>query len=152
MENENIAYSFDVYNDHTVAAGLKIYSQFYDNYLVFCATPNATGASWSLTFTKSGKGYNWDTRVLSQYKKGFFDMVISIIKARRSWDGCILIMGIPILARQHIHIETAPALICAERFPDNEVYGANMGPTWALSAPDGPHDGPINLAIWVVPL
>ena len=24
-----------------------------------------------------------------------------------------------------------------------------MGPTWALSAPDGPHDGPMNLAIRV---
>ena len=25
-------------------------------------------------------------------------------------------------------------------FPDSKVYGANMGPTWALSAPDGPHE------------
>ena len=24
-----------------------------------------------------------------------------------------------------------------------------MGPTWVLSAPDGPHDGPMNLAIRV---
>ena len=24
-----------------------------------------------------------------------------------------------------------------------------MGPTWALSTPDGPHVGPMNLAIWV---
>ena len=24
-----------------------------------------------------------------------------------------------------------------------------MGPTWVLSAPDGPHDGPMNLAIGV---
>ena len=23
-----------------------------------------------------------------------------------------------------------------------------MGPTWVLSAPDGPHVGPMNLAIW----
>ena len=34
-------------------------------------------------------------------------------------------------------------------FPDNKVHGANMGPTWVLSAPDGPHVGPINLAIRV---
>ena len=27
--------------------------------------------------------------------------------------------------------------------------GANMGPTWVLSAPDGPHVGPMNLAIRV---
>ena len=28
--------------------------------------------------------------------------------------------------------------------------GANMGPTCVLSAPDGPHVGPMNHAIWVV--
>ena len=31
--------------------------------------------------------------------------------------------------------------------PDNKVHGANMGPTWVLSAPDGPLVGPMNLAI-----
>ena len=36
------------------------------------------------------------------------------------------------------------------KYPDNKVHGANMGPTWVLSAPDGPHVGPMNLAIWVV--
>ena len=30
---------------------------------------------------------------------------------------------------------------------DSKVHGANMGPTWALSAPDGPHVGPMNIAI-----
>ena len=31
--------------------------------------------------------------------------------------------------------------------PGSKVHGANMGPTWVLSAPDGPHVGPMNLAI-----
>ena len=31
--------------------------------------------------------------------------------------------------------------------PDSKVRGANMGPTWILSAPDGPHVGPMNLNI-----
>ena len=31
--------------------------------------------------------------------------------------------------------------------PDSTVHGANMGPTWVLSAPDGPRVGPMNLAI-----
>ena len=31
--------------------------------------------------------------------------------------------------------------------PDSKVRGANMGPTWVLSAPDGPHVGPMNIAI-----
>ena len=32
-------------------------------------------------------------------------------------------------------------------YPDSKVHGANMGPTWVLSAPDGPHVGPMNIAI-----
>ena len=31
---------------------------------------------------------------------------------------------------------------------DSKVHGANMGPNWVLSAPDGPHVGPMNFAIW----
>ena len=31
--------------------------------------------------------------------------------------------------------------------PDSKDLGANMGPIWVLSAPDGPHVGPMNLAI-----
>ena len=31
--------------------------------------------------------------------------------------------------------------------PDSKVHGANMGPTWVLSAPEGPHVGPMNLSI-----
>ena len=39
---------------------------------------------------------------------------------------------------------------CMDIYPDSKVHGANMGPTWVLSAPDGPHVGPMNLAIGVV--
>ena len=31
--------------------------------------------------------------------------------------------------------------------PDSKVHGANIGPTWVLSAPDEPHVVPMNLAI-----
>ena len=34
--------------------------------------------------------------------------------------------------------------------PDSKVQGATMGPTWVLSAPDGPHGGPINLAVYTI--
>ena len=34
--------------------------------------------------------------------------------------------------------------------PDSKVHGANVGPTWVLSAPDGPHVGPMDFAIRVV--
>ena len=33
--------------------------------------------------------------------------------------------------------------------PDSKIHGANMGPTWVLSAPGGPHVGLMNLAIRV---
>ena len=36
---------------------------------------------------------------------------------------------------------------CEQGNPDSKVHGANMGPIWALSAPGGPHVGPMNLAI-----
>ena len=32
---------------------------------------------------------------------------------------------------------------------DSNVHGANMGPNWVLSAPEGPHVGPMKLAIRV---
>ena len=32
-------------------------------------------------------------------------------------------------------------------FLDSKVHGTNMGPTWVLSVPSGPHIGPMNLAI-----
>ena len=34
-------------------------------------------------------------------------------------------------------------------YPNSKVHGTNMGPTWVLSASDGPHVGPMNLAIRV---
>ena len=41
-------------------------------------------------------------------------------------------------------------LLYSETFPDSKFHGANMGPTWVLSAPDGPHVGLTNLAIRVI--
>ena len=35
----------------------------------------------------------------------------------------------------------------SQNTPDSKVQGTNMGPTRGLSAPDGPHVGPMNLAI-----
>ena len=34
--------------------------------------------------------------------------------------------------------------------PDNKVHGANMGPTWVLSAPGESHVGHMKIAIWDV--
>ena len=47
-----------------------------------------------------------------------------------------------------------PCVYDLQNIPDSKVHGANMGPNWVLSAPDGPHVGPMNLAIgdanWMV--
>ena len=47
------------------------------------------------------------------------------------------------------HFSPKPTVQLLLNFPDNKVHRANMGPTWVLSAPDGPHVGPMNLAIRV---
>ena len=36
------------------------------------------------------------------------------------------------------------------KYLHSKVHGANMGPTWVLSTPDGPHVGPMNFAIRIV--
>ena len=47
---------------------------------------------------------------------------------------------------------TATTKLCTNflyiTIPDSKVHGANMGPTWVLSAPGEPHVGPMNLTIW----
>ena len=57
--------------------------------------------------------------------------------------------NVPLL---HTHVSHfisghVPSLFLMDDIPDSKVHGANMGPTWVLLAPDGPHDGPMNLAI-----
>ena len=45
-------------------------------------------------------------------------------------------------------LDNAVTILCLKYdSPDSKVHGANMGPTWVLSVPDGPHVGPMNLAI-----
>ena len=53
-----------------------------------------------------------------------------------------------------MHIDTRQHLLWSiswlyQIYPDSKVHGANMGPTWVLSAPDGHHVGPMNLTIRV---
>ena len=35
--------------------------------------------------------------------------------------------------------------------PDSKVHGANTGPIWGRQDPGGPHVGPMNFVIWVIP-
>ena len=43
-------------------------------------------------------------------------------------------------------LETNVTPSTADTILDNKDHGANMEPTWVLSAPGGPHAGPMNLA------
>ena len=47
------------------------------------------------------------------------------------------------------NIIVIPAVLYQSRYPDSKIHVAAMGPTWDLTAPDGPHIGPVTLAIRV---
>ena len=54
---------------------------------------------------------------------------------------------------QHVDVEYEfHLMLLTGKFPDSKIHGANMGPTWVLSAPGGPHVRPINLVIKVLSL
>ena len=48
-----------------------------------------------------------NTWVQSQYKDGLYGYGIPMLKIRRSWERLMFNMGIPILVRRHLYIETA---------------------------------------------
>ena len=53
-------------------------------------------------------------------------------------------------SKRHLKIPSdklRPFYAGSKVIPDSKVPGANMGPTWVLSASDGSHAGPMNLAI-----
>ena len=47
------------------------------------------------------------------------------------------------------HLLSLAETLLNRAYPDSKVHGANMGPIWVLSAPNGPHVGAMNFAIWV---
>ena len=49
----------------------------------------------------------------------------------------------------YIFLATVIKLIFLAAIPDSKVHGANMGPIWVLSAPDGPHVGPWTLLLGI---
>ena len=48
-----------------------------------------------------------------------------------------------------IYIQDARTFDATWDYPDSNVHGANIAPTWVLSAPDGPHVVLMNRAIMV---
>ena len=54
---------------------------------------------------------------------------------------CVFVVWWPCIVNKLAHSEIC--LCC--NYPDSKVHGANTGPNWVLSAPDGPHVGPMKL-------
>ena len=65
---------------------------------------------------------------------------VSITTVRSMVCACLQVHGYTIAWRPYSF---------SHYYPDSKVHGANMGPTWVLSAPDGPHVGPMDLTIRV---
>ena len=85
-----------------------------------------------------GRGVMTGDRVVMSYHYG----VCRISVLLSSWYGCMY----------HISLVLSSGASCqpcwlAGDYPDSKVHGVNIGPTWVLSAPDGSHVGPMNLAI-----
>ena len=59
-------------------------------------------------------------------------------------EGILIMISMIIVIEQRTHCYTYPA------YRDSKVHEANMGPTWVLSSPGGPHVGPISFVIRVM--
>ena len=60
------------------------------------------------------------------------------------WPACMHVHPFHILV---LYVYMVSYFFAYSATSDSKVHGANMGPTWVLSVPDGPHVGPRNLAI-----
>ena len=49
------------------------------------------------------------------------------------------------LSWTHTKLPQKAGVVQGSNYPDSKVHGPIMGPTWILSAPDGPHVGPMDL-------
>ena len=94
----------------------------------------------SLTLSQKGTFILYNENQISFCLKGgvLLDLKINYF----SWKGGGFFR--PISAKRFF-----PTCIRAWMYPESKVHGANMGSTWVLSAPDGPHIGTMNLAIRV---
>ena len=96
----------------------------------------------------------WMSKLISKYSVVFYGMEL-FIHALYDYLNLTQILHIyhitaiiDMLAETHFNIKKPyQQNRNSHHNPDSKVHGTNMGPTWVLSAPDGPHVGPMNLAI-----
>ena len=96
--------------------------------------PNISNMHWPINTLSLGSlslNNRWYVSVYCKFQNGWLSTFICIL----AWMNSTAYIYI------YIYIYT---------YPGNKVQRANMGPIWVLSAPDGPHVGPImNLVIMV---
>ena len=138
-----------------------VYSTFYS-----AADQRKHQSSASLTFVRGiqrgpvNSPHKWP---VTRKMFPFGDVIMSINKATLKHMGKLITWN----TTKHVHIsfdtllygwytERSYVLLCHGNIgeiyhwhyiPDSKIHGANMGPTWVLLAPGGPHVGPLNLAI-----
>ena len=69
----------------------------------------------------------------------------NICKLRSISPFCCAVLFTVVIQLLFTYTESILRLVNMPRY--NNVHGANIGPTWVVSAPDVPHVGPMNLAI-----
>ena len=79
-------------------------------------------------------------------KPAGLDLILLENETPSKWDRKLKLISI----NQDVYNVSSTAIFVLPGIatPDSKVHGANMGPTWLLSAPDGPHVRPMNVAIW----
>ena len=107
-------------------------------------------SSASLTFVGEFPGDRWIPRTKGQERGKCFHLMTSscipfIVVTYRPWiyNSYMITYNIWITYIYNSYVITFT-------IPDSKVHGANMGPTWVLSAPDGSHVDPGTLisGIW----
>ena len=73
-----------------------------------------------------------------------FKLLYIIRQTYFEWEVCL-----KLYMDDHAICNYPPSNFIDRIYRDSKVHGANMGPTWVLSAPDGSHVGPMILAIRV---
>ena len=65
----------------------------------------------------------------------------------RDWNGTYTHLTMECCLFREIDVTTVArngVVNLSNNFPDSKAHGTNLGPTWVLSASDGPHVGPMN--------
>ena len=96
----------------------------------------------SITLTSQKSHAVSNHRQLDWFSKPYLDKKVSI-KVPHYFLPAVLTYKVPVISEcgKRFHNIT----LSQERIPDSKAHGANMGPIWDLSAPHGPHVGPMNL-------